>query len=106
MAIFGRQGLEAAVLYLATVWALYGMKDAGFKDKEVDEIVNIASRKNQAGQDAKSKAEALTALRQRRYDALLQQAARRPGFTKGRYGKDYGSSSKFRESYEKLTYAR
>ena len=107
MAIFGKQGLEAAALYLASLWALYGMKDAGFKDKEIDQIVSIASRKNQTGQDSKSKKEALTELRQRRYDALLEQAKRRPGAKSGRYeDKTYGRGSKFRGEYEKLGYAR
>ena len=110
MVLAGRSGLEALALYLATLWALYGQKDAGFKDKEMENIVTILSRKNQQGADRKAKGDALATLRQKRYDALLAEAAKRPGATKGRYdvgsGGAYAAGGKFRTGYEKLAYAR
>ena len=110
MVLAGRSGLEALALYLATLWAVYGQKDAGFKDKEMEQVVTILSRKNQTGADRKAKGDALATLRQRRYDALIAEAAKRPGFTKGRYdqgkGGTYAAGGKFRTGYEKLAYAR
>ncbi len=49
MPILGKNGLWAAGLYLATIWGLYGQKDAGFKDKkELEAVENVAARKRVA----------------------------------------------------------
>ena len=50
MAIFGMNGLYSAGLYLAALYALYGQKNAGFKNnEEVQAIAAIAARKGVAG---------------------------------------------------------
>ena len=55
MAIFGMNGAWSAGLYLATMWALYGMKNAGFADdKELKEVVRLVDRKN-IGEGVKAK---------------------------------------------------
>ena len=46
MAILGKNGLYAGALYLAALYALYGMKNVSFKDsKEIDAIQIIVARK-------------------------------------------------------------
>ena len=46
MAIFGKNGLWAAALYIGTIFALYGTKRVAFKDsKEIEAIATIAARK-------------------------------------------------------------
>ena len=110
MAIFGRQGVEAAVLYLATLWAVYGMSDAGFKKGEEDQILMIVSRKNAKGSTKGEKAKGITAMRQERYRSLRDAAAQRPGYSaalaKEKYGADYEESGEFAQSYVKGTFAR
>jgi len=45
MAIFGKHGLYAFGLYVATLFALYGTKQVAFKDNdEVKRIASIAAR--------------------------------------------------------------
>ena len=41
MAIFGKQGLQAAALYLAVIWATYGQSRAGWKDKAEMEGISL-----------------------------------------------------------------
>ena len=110
MAIFGRQGLEAAALYLATLWAVYGMKNAGFKDQaDIDKIVPLVSRKNRVGADGKKGQEAITAIRTERYTALAQEAAKRRGATR-KYpagtGEQYAAGGTFQKKYTELPYSR
>ena len=74
MAIFGMNGAWSAGLYLATMWALYGMKNAGFADdKELKEVVRLVDRKN-IGEGVKAKSTtrkaAIKALREKRFAAL------------------------------------
>ena len=109
MAIFGKTGLQAAALYLATLWALYGQKDAGFKKGEEENIVSIASRKNKKDASSSDKKGALQQLRTARYDALLREAQDRPG-SKRTYevgkGQAYEAGGKFQKAYTELPYSR
>ena len=110
MAIFGRQGLEAAALYLATLWAVYGMKNAGFKDQaDIDKIVTLVSRKNRAGAGGKKGQEAITGIRTNRYEELLKEAAKRRGSTR-KYpagtGEAYAVGGAFQKKYTELPYSR
>ena len=46
MAVFGKNGLYAAGLYFAALFAVYGQKKTGFKDdKEIDAIAILVARK-------------------------------------------------------------
>ena len=112
MAIFGRQGLEAAVLYLATLWAVYGMKDAGFKKGEEKKIEIIVARKNVKGASSGERIKSIKAMRKARYDSMIDMAAGRPGYSKAlateKYGKgsDYEEGGEFAKGYLKGTFAR
>ena len=70
-------GLWGAVLYTATLFALYGMKDAGSKDaKEIEQIENLVARKSLAGQKAgATRKQALAEIRARRYEARTRGTA-------------------------------
>ena len=55
MAIFGKNGLWAAGLSVAALWALYGRKNAGFKDADAVKVVKAAFRtKGQSVADARA----------------------------------------------------
>ena len=105
MAIFGKNGLQAAALYLATLWAVYGQKNAGFKKGEEEAIVAIASRKNKTGAQSSDKKAALQEIRQARYESLMQAAQARPGSSR-KYGKEYERGGKFQKAYVELPYSR
>ena len=48
MAIFGKNGLYAAALYIGGIWLLYGRKSASFKDtKEIDNLPSVKFRKTE-----------------------------------------------------------
>ena len=105
MAIFGKNGLQAAALYLATLWAVYGQKDAGFKKDEEKRIVAIASRKNREGAQSSDKKTSLKQIRALRYENLVKTASARPGSSRV-YGKDYERGSEFQKAYVELPYSR
>ena len=110
MAIFGMHGIQAAALYVAGVWALYGQKDAGFKKDEEKGTLMVVSRKNLTGATAKEKTEAVKQMRQGRVRDLAAAALKRPGATaesvKARYGKAYEAGGEFYKGYVKQTFAR
>ena len=72
MAIFGMNGLYSAGLYVALLFALYGQKNAGFKNnEEVQAIAAIAARKGVAGATKSGgRKAAIAELRRRRFEAL------------------------------------
>ena len=105
MAIFGKNGLQAAALYLATLWAVYSTRDAGFKKGEEEEIVAIASRKNKTGSRSSDKKAALNEIRTARYASLIAATKKRPG-SKRVYGKEYEAGSEFQKAYVELPYSR
>ena len=103
MAIFGKNGAWAAALYLGTLFALYGQKNAGFKDdKEVQEIVSIVARKGIAadikrigGKKGAARKQAVASLREKRFAAL----------TGERY-KSLAEDVEFKKQYMKKEWAR
>ena len=111
MAIFGKNGLEAAAMYLAILWAVYGQKDAGFADKaEFDKIEAIAFRKQYADSTGDKKAALLT-LRTLRAQSLIAHAKKRPGIdlaaTAKRYeGAEFRKGGTFEKEFVKKTFAR
>ena len=105
MAIFGKNGLQAAALYLGTLWAVYSTRNAGFKKGEEEKIVAIASRKNKLGATSRDKKQALQEIRAARYASLIAEAAKRPGSTR-KYGKEYEKGGKFQKAYIELPYSR
>ena len=64
MAIFGKNGLWAAGLSVAALWALYGTKLSGFKDQAA--IVEFKAGRRQGG---------TTAAQQRAYQVSQQPAS-------------------------------
>ena len=109
MAIFGKQGLQAAALYLAVIWATYAQKKAGFKDKaEYQAVWQVVDRKQLASGKLKGKeyADAAKAQRATRYAAIIARGEKRTG-TKGveRY-KELAASKEFLAEQSKLTYMR
>ena len=71
MAIFGMNGLYSAGLYVALLFALYGQKNAGFKnDEEVQAVVGIVARKGLAGVKSGERKAAIADLRSRRLATL------------------------------------
>ena len=109
MAIFGQNGLSAAAIYLATIFALYRQKQAGFPDKaSLAKVANIISRKQAAASGKKGaeyKAE-VTKLRSERYQQYLQAGAARTGKEGVARYKDLQSSSAFATGQSKLGYLR
>jgi len=103
MAIFGKNGLQAAALYLGTLWAVYSTRNAGFKKGEEEKIVAIASRKNKTGARSSDKKQALQEIRAARYKSLIE--TKRPGSTR-KYGKEYDKGGKFEKAYSELPYSR
>ena len=107
--IFGQNGLSAAALYLATLWAVYGQKDAGYPDKaSIQEVKDWSQRKATSLKDKKGaeyKAE-IARLREARHAAYLARGIARTG-AKGRerYA-DQLASSKFDVEQRKLGYLR
>ena len=110
MAIFGKQGLQAAALYLAVIWATYGQSRAGWKDKaEMENITLILDRKASSLKDKKGAKykEAAQALRKSRYDAIVAMGVARTGKTGGeRYKSLAEKTSEFRTEFEKQSYLR
>ena len=108
--IFGQNGLSAAALYLATLWAVYGQKDAGYPDKQaIEKVRDWSQRKAQSLKDKKGaeyKAE-VAKLREARHAAYLARGIARTG-AKGRerYADQYAKSSKFDVEQRKLGYLR
>jgi len=97
MAIFGKNGLEAGVMYLAALFAIYGMKDTGFKDdKEIDAIAILVARK------AKPDKGAILAYRTRR----LQGHAGNKRYTELLKDTAKGQSSEFVKTYQKKEWLR
>lgn len=99
MAIFGKNGAWAAALYLATMWGVYGMKNAGFKnDKELQAISQLIGRKN-VGEAVKGKSatrkDAVKQLREARYAAM-----------KGERYKELLEDPAFKKEYEGKEWAR
>ena len=90
-------------MYLATLWAVYDTRNAGFKKGEEEKIVAIASRKNKTGASSSDKKQALQEIRAERYASLM--AAKRPGSTR-KYGKEYEKGGKFQKAYIELPYSR
>ena len=107
--IFGQNGLSAAALYLATLWAVYEQKDAGYPDKaSIQEVKDWSQRKAQSLKDKKGaeyKAE-IARLREQRHAAYLRRGIKRTG-AKGRerYA-DQLEKSKFDVEQRKLGYLR
>ena len=109
MAIFGKQGLQAAALYLAVIWATYAQKKAGFADKaEYQAVWQVVDRKQLSSGKLKGKeyADAAKAARAQRYAAIIARGEKRTG-TKGveRY-KELKASKEFLAEQSKLTYMR
>ena len=64
-------GLYSAGLYVALLFALYGQKNAGFKnDQELIDIANIVARKGLAGVKSGERKAAIAELRRLRFEAL------------------------------------
>lgn len=95
-------GLWAAALYLGTLFAVYGQRDAGFEKNEEKGLLMIVSRKNVSGATKKEKTDSISAMRKQRIRALMDAARTRKGDSADRY-KDY---AKFEETYAKATFAR
>ena len=96
MAIFGKNGLWAAALYLAAIWGLYGQADAGFHDpdgweKDLESIEQLVDRKRVAETtgDKSQIARVVEEIRAGRVQAAVE--AKR------------GGSKGFREAYMKQT---
>lgn len=109
MAIFGQNGLSAAALYLATLWVLYGQKDAGYPSKSaITAVEEWSKRKDESLKDKKGaeyKA-AVKALRERRHAAYLSRGIARTGAKGGERYKEFERSSKFDIEQRKLGYLR
>ena len=108
MAIFGKQGLQAGALYLAIIWATYGQKKAGFKDKaEMNAIIELSERKTLAGKKLKGKAykEAAQQMRAARFASVIRRGIARTGATGGERYKEL-ETGEFKTAYEKLGYLR
>ena len=72
MTIFGKNGLWAAGLYVGTLYALYGQKQAGFaKSEDVDAIDIVAARKNKTPA-ADYRANKLRGASDKRYAEMLK----------------------------------
>ena len=94
MAIFGMNGLYAAGLYLAAIYALYGQKNAGFKnDKEVQAVVGIVARKGLAGVKSGERKAAIAELRTKRLEVLksarYESLAKDPAFQEAYLKKEW-----------------
>ena len=95
MAIFGTNGLYAAGLYFAALYALYGQKNAGFKNnEEVQAIAAIAARKGVAGATKSGgRKAAIAELRRRRFEALKSERyealTKDPAFKEAYLGKEW-----------------
>ena len=108
MAIFGKQGLQAGALYLAIMWATYGQKKAGFKDKaEMNAIVELSGRKALAGKKLKGKAykEAAQQMRAARFAAVIERGVKRTGASGTERYKEL-ETGEFATAYKKLGYLR
>ena len=109
MAIFGKQGLQAAALYLAVIWATYGQKKAGFASKaEYQAVWQTQDRKQLASTKKKGKdyADAAKAARAKRYEAIIARGVARTGAKGEERYKELAASREFLEQQSKLTYMR
>ena len=109
MAIFGQNGLSAAALYLATVWAVYGQKLAGFPNKAaIQKVENLSYRKNAALKDKKGSdyKDAVKTIRERRHGEYLRRGIARTGKAGAERYKEYTEKSTFDIEQQKLGYLR
>ena len=89
MAIFGKNGLWAAAIYLGSLVAVYNRKKVTYKDdKEIDALPSVAFRKSLKGKSKSEKESAVRAERAKKYPT----------------GKDY--SPEFKKAYEEAKWAR
>ena len=97
MAIFGWNGFTGLSLYLVTLFAVYGTKNAGFKTAaEYEQIQRLAERKAVAGAKGKDqKKQAIAAIRKARLEAMskagerYKELAADPEFTKAYGAKEW-----------------
>ena len=109
MAIFGQNGLSAAALYVATLFALYGQKNAGFPNKAaLSQIQSIMDRKSAAKSGKKGEAykAEVAKLRRGRYEQYLAAGKRRTGAAGEERYAELTSSGKFATEHVKLGYLR